>query len=104
MKTNQQGFRELIKKNDKPLVVMFSATWCGPCKMFAPVFEKAGVELGSKYNLAKIDVDECPDLSSEYDVVTVPTLFVIRDGKVIGKKSGAYPTVALLDKWIESVL
>ena len=104
MKMNQEQFKVAMENGDKPLVAVFSAAWCGPCKMFSPVLDKAGDELGGKYNFAKVDVDESPKLAAEYEVMTVPTIVVIKGGAVVAKKSGAFPNVALLGKWIEGVL
>jgi len=69
--------------------------------MFAPVFEKAIKELAEKYSLEKIDIDQLPQLASEYEVMSVPTLLHISNGKVVKKRAGAFPTVTHLQKWIE---
>ena len=96
---NVEQFKNEIAKTDKPVIATFSATWCGPCKMFAPIFEKASGELVEKFNFAKLDVDVVPTLSAEYEVMTVPTILLFKNGEVVKRKAGGFPTVGLLDKW-----
>ena len=89
-------FNDLIK--EKLVIVDFFATWCGPCKMLSPVID----ELSNKYpdiTFVKIDVDECPNISREYGVMSVPTLLKFEDGNLVDKKIG-YLNINDFEKWI----
>lgn len=82
---SDESFKDLIKK-DK-VIVDFFATWCGPCKMLSPVIE----ELSNKFpnvTFVKMDVDECPNISKEYGIMSVPTLIKLENGEVIDSKVG----------------
>lgn len=73
------GFNEIIGQA-KPTLVDFYATWCGPCKMQAPILEQIKVRFGDRINVIKIDVDKNPDLSRQYQVRSIPTLILFRKG------------------------
>ncbi|MEG0308088.1 MAG: thioredoxin [Clostridium sp.] len=72
-------------------VVDFSATWCGPCKMLAPVFEELGKEMEGKAKFFKADVDECSKIALEFKVVSVPTIKIFKDGEVVDTMVGFSP-------------
>lgn len=93
---NESNFNELIASGE--VLVDFFATWCGPCRMLGPVLEEMSSER-SGVKIVKIDVDECPNLSRQYGVMSVPTLFLFKDGKEVSKQNGFMPKEALLD-WI----
>ena len=93
---DDNSFKNLI--NDKVVVVDFFATWCGPCKMLSPVID----ELANKYpdiSFVKIDVDDCPNISKEYGIMSVPTLLKFENGQLIDKKIG-YLNIYEFEKWI----
>jgi thioredoxin 1 len=75
---NASEFDQEIK--DGVVVVDFFATWCGPCKMLAPVFEEVGEELADKAKFIKVNVDESPDIASRYQVMTIPSILVLKEG------------------------
>lgn len=77
-------------------VVDFSAEWCGPCKMMAPVFDELSGEM-SGINFIKVDVDECPDIAQKFLVTGVPTLIVMKDGKEVDRQVGFVPKNVLSD-------
>ena len=93
---NEENFNELISSGE--VLVDFFATWCGPCRMLSPVLEEMSTER-SGVKIVKIDVDECPNLSRKYGVMSVPTLFLFKDGKEVSKQNGFMPKEALID-WI----
>ena len=89
-------FEEKVMKSDKPVLVDFYATWCGPCKMLAPHLEEIANE-HPEYVIAKVNVDEEPELGREFKIMSIPALFVIRDGEVTDKVVGYRSKEALLE-------
>ena len=88
------AFRAAMQEK-KALVVDFWATWCGPCRMLAPVMEELSGEYEGKADFVKIDVDENPDLAREYSIMSIPCVMVFKDGALAGKKVGSVPKGAL---------
>ncbi len=83
-------FEELMK-SDKPVLVDFFATWCGPCKIMHPILEQAEEsELGQKFDFVQVDVDQSPDLSNQFDIMAVPTLAIFKEGKLVYKQAGVH--------------
>ena len=72
-------------------VVDFFATWCGPCKMLAPVFEQAGEEMKNDATFLKVDIDQALDIARKYAITTVPTMMIFKDGEVVDKMIGFLP-------------
>ena len=91
---NNQNF-ESIKNQDKPVLLDFYAAWCGPCRMLSPIIDEIGEERDDIL-VGKINVDENPDLASEYGVFSIPTLVVLKNGVEVNRASGARPKAQVL--------
>ena len=78
-----------VMNSDKPVFVDFWAEWCGPCRMVSPTVEEVSKEYEGKVNFVKVDVDQNNELASKYNVFSIPTLAIFRDGKVIAQTAGA---------------
>ena len=78
LQANDSNFDELVLQSDKPVLVDFFATWCGPCKMLSPILED--MSKSSDYTIVKVDIDENPYLVREWEVASVPTLFIVKNG------------------------
>lgn len=86
-----QSFESEVLQSDVPVLVDFWATWCGPCQRVAPIIEELAAENGGKLKVAKVDVDQCPETASNYDVMSIPTLILFKGGKEADRVMGAVP-------------
>ena len=80
---------ETLKNGELPLVVDFWATWCGPCRMIAPVIEELAKEYDGKINVGKCDVEECDDIAAEFGIRNIPTILFFKGGEIVDKVVGA---------------
>lgn len=91
----RNNFQNEIINSDKPVLLDFWAPWCGPCRMVGPILEEIAGER-SDIKIGKINVDEQPELASKFRVMSIPTLVVIKDGKIVNQSMGAKPKNAIL--------
>ena len=96
-------FNEEVIGSTEPVVVDFWAEWCGPCKQIGPALEELSEAYAGKVKIAKVNVDENPDLPMQFGVRGIPALFMFKGGEVISNKVGAAPK-ASLQSWIESAI
>ena len=94
----KENFDIEVLKSDKPCVVDFWASWCGPCKMLAPVLEEFAKENAGKIKVGKVNVDEQPALAQEFGIMSIPTLLLFKDGKLVNTAVG-YMTKDQLEKF-----
>ena len=89
-------FVDEVLMADTPVLVDFWAEWCGPCKMVAPVLEEIAAEHGDKLTIAKVNIDENPEIARRYQIMSIPTMSVFQGGEVVKSIVGAKPKAALL--------
>ena len=90
------NFEAEVLKSTEPVLVDFTATWCGPCKALAPVVEKLAEEAGGKFKVGKLDIDEAPDVTKRYGVRGVPTVLVFKGGENVDQHVGVTNRETLL--------
>ena len=91
----EETYTAEVENSALPVLIDFFATWCGPCRMLAPVLEELAAE-NPGFRIAKVDVDENPELARRFGIMTVPTLVVMKDGEPVRRASGVRPKAALL--------
>lgn len=96
IKLTKQNFENEVIKSDKPVLVDFWATWCGPCRMIAPVISEIAEESDGQLKVGKVNVDEEGELAAVFQIVSIPTLLVFKDGKPVNMAVGLRPKAELL--------
>ena len=86
-------FETTVLKSDKPVMVDFWATWCGPCRMIAPIVEQIRSELGDKVTVVKMDIDENPTVPMQLGIMSIPTVIIFKDGKPAERTVGYRPNM-----------
>ena len=94
------NFEEEVLKSDKPVLVDFWATWCGPCRMLAPTVEAIAEEKADVLKVGKVDVDQEPELARRFGIMSIPTLILFKNGEAVKQTMGFQPKDALL-AWLE---
>lgn len=88
LKITKNNFDSEVMESDKPVLLDFWAAWCGPCKMVGPVVDEVADQLGESAKIGKVNVDEEQELAQKFNVMSIPTLVVIKDGKVVQSAVG----------------
>ena len=96
MNMSKENFHEEVMKSDRPVLVDFWAPWCGPCRMVVPIVEEIARER-EDIKVVKVNIDEQEELAREFGVMTIPTLMVVKDGKIVSRSAGAKRKSAILE-------
>jgi len=100
-KVSDATFESEVLKATGPVVVDFWAEWCGPCRMIAPALEEIAGSLGGKVKIVKLNVDESPNTAAKYNIQSIPTLMIFKNGQMSSRQIGAAPKQKL-EQWITS--
>ncbi|MCV7102004.1 thioredoxin [Mycobacterium palustre] len=103
IEVSDASFSSDVLSSNKPVLVDFWATWCGPCKMVAPVLEEIANERGEQLTVAKLDVDANPETARDFQVVSIPTMILFKDGQPVKRIVGAKGKAALLRELSDAV-
>lgn len=95
---NSTNFSQEVLQSSIPVLVDFWAQWCGPCRMVLPMIEEIAVEVDGQAKVCKVNVDEAQDLAAQYNVMSIPTLIIFKNGQIVDQMMGALPKPALIDK------
>lgn len=87
-----------LLQDEKLVVVDFWATWCGPCRMISPILDEAEMEMGDKFTLVKVNVDDAEEIAARFRIMSIPTLLFFKNGQVVDKAVGAMPKAMLIEK------
>ena len=91
MNITKENFEAEVMSSDRPVLIDFWAPWCGPCRMLSPTISEIAEEYGDKVKVCKVNVDEQGELASTFGVMSIPTLVVIKEGKVVNSVTGVRP-------------
>jgi len=94
-------FEEEVRNSTIPVVIDFWAEWCGPCKQIGPALEELSVQYEGRVKIAKVNVDENPEVTAAMGIRGIPALFLVKDGQIVANKVGAAPKAAL-QSWIDA--
>jgi thioredoxin 2 len=100
---DDESYGAVVESSKLPVLLDLWAPWCGPCRMVSPVLEKLAAKYAGKIKLAKVNVDQSPRTQARFEVQGIPTLIVLKDGKVIERQTGASPEPAL-SEWLKNAL
>lgn len=92
------SFEEAIANSDRPILVDFYATWCGPCQMMAKILEQVNLQLNSQIQIIKIDTDRYPQIASQHQIQALPTLVLFKNGQAVDRIEGVLQAPQLVDR------
>ncbi len=95
LNVNRENFQQEVVESKQPVLIDFFASWCGPCKMLSPIIEEIAEER-EDVKVVKIDIDQEPELAAKFGVMSVPSLFVIKEGQVVNQAMGVRPKQQIL--------
>ncbi len=98
MDVDQQSFKSEVLESDLPVLVDYHAAWCAPCQMMSPILDKLEKDLAGKIKVAKVNIDDNQDLVSQYGIMSIPALFLFKDGKVVKQWLGLQNGQALKEE------
>ena len=97
LKITSQNFEEEVIKSNKTVIIDFYADWCGPCKMMSPIIDKIAEELGESIKVGKVNTDENMNLAEIYEIMSIPTIMIFKNGEVIKKFLGVTDKSKIID-------
>lgn len=95
---NEQNFQQEVLSADKPVLVDFWAPWCGPCRMVGPVVDKIAQDYAGKLKVVKVNTDEAPNIAGQFNIMSIPTLMIFKNGERVDQIIGAVPEQAITAK------
>ena len=96
LELNKDNFENEVLKSEKKVLIDFYADWCGPCRMVSPIVDEIAEE-HPEYKVCKVNVDEQPELAQKFEVMSIPSLFVLENGEIVNQATGARPKAQILE-------